>query len=479
MNKKHVLINIIITIIFAISVLIIQLQSDNMFDIGLTAVTYIGVTINLYCIISSIIIYKRITLPSIIFQIFSLVFLYGLLICEQILHYKPSDMFDLSILVTEKSEITACFLIMYSELFLHLGTLIQIIKKKKYVEQTEETFEKKKIDLLVIKKIGLILVCISIVPAFINFYKNLTAAAEYGYSGLGQIATYGLSSIITKIVPFFQIGMYCLMVAYRDKIKISRGILAFCIVFYGTQILFGNRGIPLIAVVTTIWLYHIAVKKISKKTIVICSILIIPLSMFINIIRVVRVEYGISEWIKNIPQLIEKTTKEDNPIVESIYEMGGAIYPTAYTINAIPEKTDYKYGSNYMLSLYSVIHINVSNSKSEFANKINIAAEISEMAGAPFGGSYIQEAYANFGWFSIFFFLILGMLFEKLNRKVIENKKIINLVLIAYFLNPLLWTVRNVMITLPRELCWYMLPVFVLYKILLNTEKRKVQVNIK
>jgi len=126
-----------------------------------------------------------------------------------------------------------------------------------------------------------------------------------------------------------------------------------------------------------------------------------------------------------------------------------------------------------LLSLYSVIYINTSNGSTNFAKDMNISLEISEHSGSAFGGSYIQEAYANFGWFSVIFFFILGIILEKVNKKIENRKNLISIVLIAYFLNPFLWTVRNVMITLPRELVWYILPTYILYRLIMNGQKKK------
>ncbi len=474
MKNKKILVNIILTLLILLAIVLIhwQLGSNNI--INLKVSTYIGVMVNLFCIISTITIEKKLTSPYTIFQIFSLIFLYGLLICEQILNFKPNDMFDLSILVTEENEILACFLIMYSQLFLQLGVIAEkLISKKESNNDKNSKNNAEKLEKAVLRKTGYVLIIISFLPAIYDFILNLRAAIVYGYSGLSQNATYGFSSIFDKLVPFFQMGLYLLLVGYKDKKNMCKFIFFFTIIFYGVQILFGNRGIPLIAVVVTIWLYHTAVKKIAPKILIICCILILPLSILINVIREVRVSYGIKDWINNIGEIVKNSVSDNNPILESIYEMGGAIYPTAYAIKVIPAEVDYKYGKNYLLGILSVVYINTSNSATNFANEMNIAAEMSEHSGAPFGGSYIQEAYANFGWFSVIFFFIIGIILEKINIKIEYRKNLISIVLIAYFLNPFLWTVRNVMVTLPRELVWYILPTYLLYRLIMNGEKKK------
>lgn len=472
-KNERVLLNIIFSFLIILLIVIIHWQYQSIEFVDLKMATYMGVAVNLFCIISNIIIERKFTAPYTIFQIFSLIFLYGILICENIFNFKPSDIFDLSILVTEENEISACFLIMYSQLSLHLGVMIEKLLTKKQGEIDNKKEINRETEKKVLRITGYILITISFLPAIYNYIINLKAAIIYGYSGLSQNWTYGFSSIFDKIVPFFQISLFSLMVGYKDKKNVSKFILLFIIVFYGSQMFFGNRGIPLIAVVTGIWLYNIAVSKIKSKIVIICLILILPLSILINVIREVRVDSGLKDWISNIGEIAKDSVSENNPILESIYEMGTAIYPTAYTVKVIPSEVDYKYGKNYLLSILSVVYINISDSKSSLANEMNIAAEMSKLSGAPFGGSYVQEAYANFGWFSVIFFFIIGILLEKVSRKVENRENLISIVLIAYFLNPFLWVVRNVMITLPRELVWYILPTYLLYKLIMNGEKKK------
>ena len=473
MKNKRILLNIILTLLITLIVIIIHWQSKSTITVDLKVATYMGITVNLFCIISNVIIERKFIAPYTIFQTFSLIFLYGVLMCEQIFNFKPSDIFDLSILVTEENEISACFLIMYSQLSLHLGVMIEKLLSKKQVENDNKKKINNENEKKVLRITGYILLAISFLPAIYDYIINLRAAMIYGYLGLSSNTTYGFSSIFNKLVPFFQISLFSLMVGYKDKKYISKFILFFIIAFYGSQMFFGGRGGPLIAVVTAIWLYDLAVSKIRTKVVVICLIAILPLSILINVIREVRGSYGIKDWINNIGEIAKDSISENNPILESVYEMGTAIYPTAYTMKVIPSEVDYKYGKNYLLGLLSVIYINVSDSSNNFAKEMNIAAEMSVHSGSSFGGSYIQEAYANFGWFSVIFFFIIGILLEVLNKRIENRKNLISIVLIAYFLNPFLWIVRNVMITLPREIVWYMLPTYLLYKLIMNGEKKK------
>lgn len=467
MKNNKLVINLIATIIIFLIIFILKWQYD-LINITLKKATYIGLIVNFFCIISCYKIEKRITSPYMLFQILSILFLYGQLFCREILNYQVNEMFDLKVLVNDDNLIQACFLIMFCQLALHMGLLIGKTIKVKNIEENNEEKNNEEIQLKTLRTLGWLLILVSVMPAIYDYYINLIATLKSGYAGLALNKTYGLASIFEKLVPFFQIALLSLMLGYKRNTKVSKLFLFFIILFYGTQMFFGNRGIPLIAVITGIWLYHVAVKKIDKKVIIIILVLIIPISAVLNVIRQVRDEYGISQWISNINNLLINNLDNNNPILETAYEMGTAIYPTAYTLKIIPEEIELKYGKTYLLSFFSVVAVNINNTKNTLAYDMNVAAQMTKHSGSSFGGSYIQEAYANFGWFCPLFIFALGVVFEILNKKILCNKTFINMVLVAYFLNPLLWIIRNVIVTVPREICWYILPTYILYKMLYN-----------
>ena len=294
-----------------------------------------------------------------------------------------------------------------------------------------------------------------------------------GYSGKRLITTYGINSIYSKITPFFYIGLLSLLIGYKNNRVISMFLLLFGIGFYGSQIIFGNRGIPLLMVICYIWFYHNYIRKFEIKSILLMFVISIFCISFLNIVRNNR-ENGFSNWMSKSNELLVENLTTHNPIIELCYEVGTTIYPITYTLDYIPNITQYKYGMNYIYSLLSVVRLNTSSeSNSNFTSKMNIAIEVTNKSGIPFGGSYIQEAYANFGYFSVIFMLILGIATAKIDNHLIYSNSCISAILITYFSTSLLWVIRNTMTTIPREVVWYMLPTYILYKLILNSEKKK------
>ena len=154
-----------------------------------------------------------------------------------------------------------------------------------------------------------------------------------------------------------------------------------------------------------------------------------------NVVRVTRSNQGFKSWIGDTRNLVTENIVKSNPVIELLHEMGVAIYPTTYAIDTIPDKIPFKKGKTYLLSLLSVVMINTSESQGSLAYKMNVAQQIGDIAEIPFGGSYIQEAYANFGWLSPIFMFFLGMGLEVINKKILCSNRTIEIVLIAYFLN--------------------------------------------
>ena len=473
MKKKCILINIFIINLILIVFFVCSFYVKVNNGVNLKIVIMLGMAINIYCIISGYNIKKKFTSIYVLFQIFSLLFLYGCLFSKYLLEYSVKDIYDLSILVNKESIINSCFLIIICQVGMHIGFLVANLKLIKDKEKSKKIYEG--IELKSLKQLGWILLAISFIPAISYFYNKFKISAIKGYAGLSEITTYGTESIYSKIIPFFQIGLMLLMVGFKKQRKISRIILLFSVFFYGIQMFFGNRGIPLIAVITFIWLYHNSVEKLNNKIIIFICILIIPTSSVLNVIRLNRSKYGLEEWVYRFDDLIVENIKENNPIVETLYEIGTTIYPISYTLEVIPQKTNFTYGKTYMLALCSPFIINTSSEINSFSYNMNISARISKMARCPFGGSFIQEAYANFGWFSPFFMAILGIFIEIFERKNVKSN--IAFVLTGYFLNPFLWTIRNVLITLPREIIWYILPTYIIYKIIYNQNKRGDSIN--
>lgn len=274
--------------------------------------------------------------------------------------------------------------------------------------------------------------------------------------------TYGIESIIEKIVPYFFISLLLLIYINRKEIKKARIFFTITIIYCGIQLFFGARGIVLIQILMVVILWYTAVKKMSKKLVIALLILIIPISYLISFIGTMR-EYPINEWSDKI---IEGKAFEENFLVKTMNEMGIAIYPTAATMILVPEKIEYQYGITFMAAFTTIIP-NLGSGE-HFANQyMNFISKVAKEFRVPFGGSIVAEGFVNFGWFAPLFFVLLGYLMIAIEQRVENARKTNEMVypLYIFFSVYLLWTVRNTLSTLIIYSLRYALLIYIAYYI--------------
>ena len=382
--KKSKIISISINLFLILIIFLIYiLFKDEKIIINLKEITIIGFTINIFIILSFYIKNKYCKSAYFLFQFLSIPFLYGQLFTRYVMNYNSSEMFDMKVLVTENGMINAIFLIIFCQLFINLG--YEIYKTNSISKENTNEYKLEKKDEKTFIILGFLLIIISFYPALREFYKNISISMIYGYKGRIAVASYGINSILSKLTPLFYIGIICLMLGYRNKQRISGILLLFSVIFYGLQMLYGNRGTPLLMVVCLLWFYHFFIRKFKFKNIIIITIISVFLISFLNIIRNNR-KIGINEWINNIGYLLKEDLIYKNPLIDLNYEVGTTIYPITYTLEHIPDDIEYKYGMNYVYSIYSIVKINMTSSRNkDFVSKMNIAEEIVDYSGATFG----------------------------------------------------------------------------------------------
>ena len=286
--RKKVLFNFLALFIFLI-IFFVYLNGNNYEEYNISILTIIGLTINILLLINNYRENNNMKSSYSLFLLLSIPFFYGQLFVRYVIGYIPSNTFDLSKLVSIDSEVKSILLIILSQLSMNFGYVFYKSKKsinKKYKESYGKS----------ILIVGLILIIISIIPAFINYYQTMKACISLGYFGRNYVSLYGLSSIYSKLVPFFYIGLLCLSYGLKNKKSLSKVLLFFSIIFYGSQIFWGNRGMPIIMVICYIWFYHYYVEMFSKKKIILSTLIILFLVSTLNVIRYNRTN-SLKDWI--------------------------------------------------------------------------------------------------------------------------------------------------------------------------------------
>lgn len=360
-----------------------------------------------------------------------------------------------------------------SLLFFHFGALL-VAKRKRVLYNTFSDYAiKTRLSFEAIWKAGLSCVIISAPFYFYNLYANVLTAMVYGYSGLVENSENShLASVIGDMYTPALIALY-FSSEFLNKGKKSIVYTLFLTVFLPPLILGGRSNTMIIfAVFCIIYsLYH----KIKKRHLLITGIATFALLFLFFVIALTR---NISN--KSI-SLYEDALAEnkENPIAGVIQEMGFSMFPVSWTMQNVPKRKDYEYGTTYLWELFSIVpnlgFWEVHPAKSHESN-----SWMQKEAGYSFGLGYslIAEAYNNFGWFGWIFMVFQGYLYCLVFRFVRkENVKMKPIILICSIV--FLWFsikgVRNSFLGIVRGVFYYMIPLYIIinyYKTYLWKEQR-------
>lgn len=478
-NSKS-LVYLIITLTILILIFFAFGKGDNVVitDTLIPHLSIIAFFIWALCIMNCIINKTSISNLYFLYLLMYGVFIFGYIICKYIFGYIALEAFDLNKYINKEYLAQGIILSIYCLIGLHLGYLISLlIKKQNNQYKKEKKCYDKEISISVIKKMAIILIVISLPFVLVSTINDFKLASIYGYQGVYGSVKVGLASISNKLEPLFFIGMMLLMAGNTKNIKKCKLILAFIIIYNFTLMFLGSRGINILKMLVAIIFYHTKVKKFNYKNILVASILGVILVNSMTMIKSFR-KYGLNEWLPNLSKIIKETATE-NTFLEIINEMGVAIFPTAAAIEYVDDTQEYKYGMTYLYGLTTFIP-NISSEVHSAVEKSDTQAMIAKYYGLSFGGSVVQEAYINFGWYSWIFMAMLGYTLSKLSNKILEGHSLIGYTLFCIFMVNFLWTIRNnIMPGLCRDVLWYIVPIYIIYKLIYNGRKKKQSGEIK
>lgn len=458
MKKKYAIISMAVSIILFL-ILFIRYDTCKVITDSINLLIWIAILVNVFCIISAVLSGMKIYNAYVMYLVMFLIFIFGQIICRYFFGYTDSRLSYLQVVVKDEELKPAIILSTYCLLAMNYGAmLVNSLKKNKKIEVKEDKTKR-------LKTFAKILFICTIPFVVYEFGHNIILALNGGYKGVYSEVNYGVSSIIEKVIPYFYISLLLLLYSCRKNISKARAILIFTIIYSGAQMVLGARGILLLQILMAVILWCTAVKKPSKKLVIVMLILIIPVSYIISFIGEMR-NYPVEEWGNKIA---EGKVLEDNFILKTINEMGIAIYPTAASIIVVPKEIPYKYGTTFAAAVTTIIP-NLG-AEEHFANKyMNFTSEVANKFGTPFGGSIVEEGFVNFGWYCPLFFIFFAMGIVLLEDKIyyLSSKNEIIYPLYIAFVVQLLWTVRNNLAPLIIYIIRYIIPVVILYLIFIK-----------
>jgi len=462
--RKKIILCIIVDVTLILAFLVFNITNvDNQQNLMIQLVYIILVDWS-FCIITGIMCGFKIYGLYLMYLISYLVFIFGQIISRYVFMFTDESISYLMKIIPDEGLTQGIVLAIYCMLSLHLGALICKVFYSKNT-CTYKSTHLSKYKLLNMKKVAVLLFLITFPFAFYNFILVLKLSISGGYVAVHSDINYGINSILEKIVPFFSISLLMLIVANREHLKRARMIFLFAIFYYGLQILFGARGIPLLQIIVTIVLWHSMVNKINKKRIIGIILWLIPLSALLGIMKEVRAN-PLGYWFANFNSIFIESLK-NNSILNVINEMGSAIYPTVASMLVCPNIIPFQYGKTFMYAIFTIIP-NVGSGVHWTKQYTDIANIVSLHFGTPFGGSIVEEGYINFGWYSLLFFVVIGYFLVKLETYIENNKEKSEYLypLYASISVQILWSIRNNLAPVVIYSIRYILITYILYKVI-------------
>lgn len=309
-----------------------------------------------------------------------------------------------------------------------------------------------------------------ILGLFFEIYTDYNLIVNY-LSG-GYLATTHVvqSGILNTFSNFFRYGVLFLMLGYRKHIIKSKLIYVIYNLFLLVPMFSGNRFNSILFMILGAYVYFCVIEKNKSKMLllklIILSFFVLTLLNVIADFRQSNLSY--IEIAKRIPEYL----LENNVIFDALGEFGVTFYSSYYSILCIPLYVSFGYGLTYIASLITVIP-NIGNIYSIFERYILYTNNFPSHYRAGLGGSYIGELYYNFGWISILFGLMLGIIIiyiEKKFKTSVYNQQWLNVIRILPLFVILLMWIRGYFREFIRAYCWNIL---LIYLILLIFNKIK------
>ena len=232
-----------------------------------------------------------------------------------------------------------------SQLFFLISVLAFYVGTILFRRSHEKTFGKN-IDFKSIFKCSALLSIVVVPITFYSLINSFIKAQKNGYFSL----YYGNDPTSTSLFSLFQFSFFICLIAlligsrYNKKIMIL--VYSLFSVYMAIDIAMGDRGEWFYKLLILIFMHHVLYKRITKKQALYSLLIIIALLYLLQAIVSVR-DTGITiDSIKNALMI-----KTSNPIVSSVFEMGGQMGINVINVNY---PISYPFGNTYVLSFLAM-----------------------------------------------------------------------------------------------------------------------------
>ncbi len=332
---------------------------------------------------------------------------------------------------------------LYSELFIEvyvLGVVIFSSKDSKinYYDQAKVVSEN---SLVICRKIGLIMLAISILPEIYHDAIQVSAKAIGGYQAMFEADTSFFGIPLGWFTKLFLPSILLILSSYRNRKKEFIMVMGIASVYF------------------LIFMFLTGRKGNTIQTLV-------PRELAFD-----------ASFMSSLSNVISAS----NPLKDLCLEMGGTVKAPIQAIMSVPATGDFQWGRTYLVSIiYSILSgIKIPCSELEKHALFNIYLSQPERGSYinstvyAMGGSAIAEWYWNFGWIGIPLVLIFAFLIIKFEGKILKSAyNPINFAIWTTFLYYLMRYTRGYFNEIVWQPLYILIFVFILQKILLRKRNR-------
>lgn len=299
--------------------------------------------------------------------------------------------------------IQAIGLVTLSLMSLHTGAIIFGASKHGPRPRRQAPFE---ISDRAVFVVGWFFLPISLGPMFYLTLDKLSIVSEHGYFGIYlQEATTGWAAA-PEILSRFFVPSALFIIAVSKSRPISLYVVTILVAVYVLAYLYiGLRSDAFVTLVALCWLWHRAIRPLPVSLIV--AVGAVSMLVVIPVVAGIRNDPGAERNM--LTAYLEQMATVENPLVDSVYEMGGSAATVAWTLELVPQEQRHEWGLSYASAIGSLLP-NLGRGVHPFYYSLGDALvwrvdPQTAAAGGGHGFSFIGEAYRNFGWIGTMIFM--------------------------------------------------------------------------
>jgi oligosaccharide repeat unit polymerase len=282
-------------------------------------------------------------------------------------------------------------------MFMHLGAVLALRSPRMRFQLGSLTFPKNP----QWRWMAWLFMAIGIIPSAMQLRTNLASSTANGYITLFRDAPTGAAATIPLLALYLIPGIMFTAAAGLRTITARLLVSALVCILVLTDFFLGYRSQATSLLVAYVWLINRCVWKLPRSLLIGGSIMLLLIFPAVAVMRSATADERLSQttWI----QTFEKV---DDPVINSLQEMGSTLRTVGHVIRLVPESRNYDLGLSYFWSLTGVVpnftgglHPGAQHS---LANWLSYTVDpYMAQLGGGMGFSFLAEAYLNFGWFGI------------------------------------------------------------------------------